>query len=392
MKKIYLLALLILGISCNNSSDVLEENFERGGLVVWEKVPETFRLDFLQIETIVFSHNVEDPNNNIISYDLQMTYGDVVVDKFVTITSFPATLNISGKAILEALNLTVDEFDIEKTLDFVAIITTPNGVFSAELTDFDSDTNTNNGGEAGPELFDNPAFNQAIRFSLTFFIPPPQKIRGTSFEEPFADDDPGADYIRPDGQDPNFTGELFNIDGLRHVMHTARGTGVDDEIGFRAEFIETTQSGFINEEIGVTKKTEDVGTYIDGEQGYQIEDVDGIFRLTFDRVEVPDDIVSSGIRVQTFARIRGDGNGYGGTDLINIFATIEKRDNTSEILELLSINGDELDDFTGKWNLIDSGFLEGIAAYTLVIETQVNSSREEVYYDEVLIYQPDSMQ
>ena len=102
MKKIYLLAFLMLGISCNETSDLLDENFERGGMIQWETVPEVFRLDLSETDTEGFSHTVEDPNNNIITYSLQMTYGDTVIDNFLTLTNFPTTLSITVENVLTA--------------------------------------------------------------------------------------------------------------------------------------------------------------------------------------------------------------------------------------------------------------------------------------------------
>lgn len=387
MKKLYITLILALGltISCNDtSSDVLEENFERGGLVIWDKVPESFRLNLLDIDNLVFANGVEDPNNNIISYDLALTYGDITVDKFVTITSFPNTLTFSGQDILTALNLTKEEIDIAVPLNFVAIITTTNGIFDGATVDFNNDTNVNEGGDSGTELFDNPSFNQAINFKMSFFIPPPKKLRGTSFEEPFGNE---AFYTKPGGVTESE--ELTNNPGERNVMYVAQGIGADDEIGFKAEvFFESGDNGFTRERIGVsTNKSAVGGSFVDGSQGYQVEDVDGLFRLTFDTVPVDNTVYSSsGVQIQYYA-IEADRELV---DNLTIKADIEKADGSTETLELLNVSGNDLDDgLEGRWNLVDSGFLPDVVAYTLIIETNIDSGAEDIYFDQMLVYIPE---
>ncbi|AXT49524.1 hypothetical protein D1818_01320 [Aquimarina sp. BL5] len=384
MKYIYIL-LLILVISCDDTTDVLEDNFIRGGLVVWEEIPESFRLNLLEFETIEFTEGVEDPNANIISYDLSMSYGDITVDKFITITSFPNTLSFSGIDILNALNLTREELDIAIPLRFVATITTTNGVFNGAPTVFNSDDNTNEGGDSGPELFDNSAFNQAIFFNLSLFIPPPQKLRGTSFEEPFGTDDR---YTRDDAV---AVGELINNPGERHVMHTATGAGVDDEIGFRSFFSNpnTTVSspGFTSEQIGVSNDGGPTGgSFLDGNQAYQIEDTDGTVRIEFDRV--PIDVtqnLTTGIQIQYFPI---GGNNREDDDFLRITALIERPDGSSETLVLLDVDGLFINNGLDRWNLIDSGFLTNISAYTLTIEVAVDGGSEDIYFDQMLVYIP----
>ncbi|WP_282079053.1 hypothetical protein [Aquimarina algiphila] len=386
MKKIYvLLALLILGISCSDSSDILEDNFTRGGLVVWDQVPDSFRLNVLEFEDLVFSNGVEDPNNNIISYDLRMTYGDITVDKFITLTSFPNTLTFSGQEILTALNLTKDDLDIAIPLNFVAVITTTNGVFDGARIDFDSETNSNDGGDSGTELFDNPAFNQAINFGLSLFVPPPLKLRGTSFEEPFGTDDR---YTRTDAV---AVGELLNNPGERHVQHTAVGTGTDDEIGFRSFFEDpnTTVSspGFTSEQIGISNDPGPTGgSFLDGDQAYQVEDIDGTIRIEFDRVTVDaTQHPTTGIQIQYFPI---GGNNRESDDFIRATAIVERADGSMETLVLLDINGLVVNDGLDRWNLIDSGFLTNVVAYTLTVEIAVDGGSEDTYFDQMLVYIP----
>ncbi len=391
MKKIYVLLLLVFGISCNDTSDVLGENFTRGGLVVWETVPSAFTLDFLAIETTEFSHGIEDPNNNIISYELSMSYEDVTIDKFITITTFPSDLVIKGSDILTALNLTPEEFDITIPLEFVATVTTTDGVFSGVPTDFDSSTNTNNGGEAGPQLFDNPAFNQAITFSLKFIFPPPPNIGGTFFEEPFGS---ASDYERAD---PIAEGELFNNPGQPSVQHTAAGPIGENEIGFRTFFsnpdFSVSSPGFDDENIGVTTDGSLVGGFFDGgQQAYRLEDTDGVLTILFDRFVIDPNVhPQTGIRIQFFP---GD-TSWEDDDFLTITAEVEQG-GMSEIITLIDIIGDddpEGDDietaYMGQWNVATTELFEGVTAYTLKIDAKTGANSEFIYFDEMLIYLPE---
>jgi len=377
MKKIYVLAFLILGMSCDKTSDLLEENFERGGMIQWETIPEVFRLDLSETDSEGFAHTVEDPNNNIISYDLQMTYDDVVVENFLTLTNFPTTLSITVDDVLAALSISLDELDASQSLSFLATITTTDGVFSAATPDWDFDTNTNNGGQSGNLFYENPAYNQAISFSISFYIPPPEKIRGTSFEEPF----PAAgNYVRTGGALDE--GYLENTDAV-NIMYQSVGTSVDDEVGFTAEFIDNgTGDGFSSEAMGVTSDLSYVGFYSEGSQGYALVDVDGLIKLEFDRVAIPDDLLSAGVQIQYFL----PSVTYESSDRLNVYALVEKDDNTSETRELFNMDGTSLNGLRESWKIIDSGLLSGVKAYTLFIEYTANGSSERVFFDQMLIY------
>lgn len=379
MKKIYILSLIILGFSCSET-DVFEENFERGGLIVFSPKPASTRISVLELDTYAFITSLEDPNNNATLYELDLIYGDITVENFVIITSFPNTLAFTAQDLLTALNITADDIDLTIPLQFVATVTTTNGVYNGLLSNFNFQTNEQEGGDSGNLLFDNPSFNQALFFEFTFFLPPPTKLRGTSFESPFATGF-GADYTRPVA-DAALTAELLNNPGERHVKYVATGTGVDDEIGFTTNFVNNGGDGFDSEEVGVTTSTGEVGEFLDGTQGYQLEDVDGLLIVEFDRVEV-DEVVnpSSGVQIQFFPR----DTGYESGDNLTIKAIIERGANT-ETLELVNITGNDIEDVAGRWNLANTGFLAGVTAYTLIIEAAVDSGNEDLYFDQMLVF------
>ena len=393
MKKIgFILSIAILVSACNEPEDVFLENFEEGALITFQTVPEgdALRISVLNTSEYVFSQIVLDPRNTVLRYSLRLIYGDIVVNDFVVLTSFPNTLEFTGEDILTALNLTAEEIDTGIPLLLIATLTTANNTFDAALTDFNSDTNTQEGGDSSGDLFlnDNPNFNQAVNFSLAFFVPPPKKLRGTSFEEPFGAP-LGSDYTRPDNE-ASLTAELLNNPGERHVMHTAVGDGVDDEIGFRTFFIDTGESGFTSEEIGVSNDPGEIGgVFLDGNQAYQMEDTDGIVRLEFDRVEVDaTENPLSGIQIQYFPV--DDNNNREVEDTFLVTVDVEYADGSTEILELLNITGLEINPNIGRWNLVTSGFLENITAYTMAVELNVNGGSEDMYFDQMLVFIPDN--
>lgn len=386
MKYKYILLIIVFAISCSDSEDIFEENFTRGGFAQFSEDLETSRFNALTFDEVSFSAEVIDPNNNVQSYALTLIYGDIVVDNFIVLNSLPGTVQFTGQEILSSLNLSLNELDIATSLQFVATITTPDGIFSGSRPSFDSAANVVTGGDTANDIFSS-AVRQAVDFSFSFFLPPPKKFRGTSFEEPFGTG-AGFDYTRPDA-DADLTAELLNNSGERHVMHTASGTGTDDEIGFRTFFESTGDGGFTTEEIGVSTATEEVGAYIDGAQGYQLEDVDGLLRIVFDKVEIdPVANPSSGVQIQFFPR----DTGWEDDDTLVISVVLERGDGSEETVELLNVLGDQdIEDggLIGKWNLVDTGFLDNIAAYTLIIEAVVDSGNEDIYFDQMLVYIPE---
>lgn len=384
MKHIFIIALILLAVSCQDDNNILDDELDRGGLIEFAEIPDFSPFNILDFANVSFTANVVDPNNNATSYDLTLIYNDVEVDNFLTVTSFPNSFTILGQDILDALGISSNDLAADDSFRFVATVTTTNGIFIGLPVDFNPDTNEQEGGSIAPNVFSSSPKN-ALDFRFTLFFPPPKKLRGTSFEEPFAAADPSEDYIRT--ADNDVEGELLNNPGQRHVMHTAVGTGLDDEIGFRSEFFSNGNGGFSNEEIGVTQKTEDVGGYIDGIQGFQLEDVDGLFRLTFDTVNVdPVTNPQTGVQIQYFLR----STSWEDDDTLRIYAMIERAGAATETIELLNLSGSGLNDVEGLWRVADSGFLDNITAYTLIIDAEIDSGNEEIYFDSMLVYVPEN--
>jgi hypothetical protein len=137
--------------------------------------------------------------------------------------------------------------------------------------------------------------------------------------------------------------------------------------------------------VGVTTSTAEVGEFLDGTQGYQLEDIDGILMVEFDRVEVDTNVnPSSGVQIQFFPR----DTGYESDDNLTIKAIVE-RGNVSETVELTNISGNDIEAAAGRWNLANTGFLNGVTAYTLIIEAANDSGNEDLYFDQMLVYTID---
>ena len=382
MKNIFKLTFCFLLVACaSNDDNLLEDITYKGGFIQFEETPANLNYNFLNIQEFVLEAPLIDPNNNAIGYSLTLNYNGTAVENFYSINSFPAAMSIDIQMILDALGLTIGDIDETAQFNFVATVETPEGFYSGLTPDFDYDDNEEVGGNTAVNLLGS-GYKNAMDFTVNFFIPPPKKYRGTSFEEPFAAADAGADYTRTD---VDVSREMLNNTGERYVMHVATGTGENDEIGFRAFFEDNGSGGFTNEEIGVTMKTEDVGSYPDGVQGYQLEDVDGLWRLEFDKVTIPSELTKTGIQIKFFPR----STSWESSDTLHIYVDIESPAGVFNTIDLVDLSGSGINNLEDKWNTASTGFLDGVVSYKLFVATELNSSSEEMYFDEMLVYVPE---
>ncbi|MDN3664986.1 hypothetical protein ACFFU1_02000 [Algibacter miyuki] len=386
MKHIYKWFFCVLLFGCStNDNNLLEDHSYRGGYIEFQEVPTVFNYDFLKIDSFNIESKLIDANNNATKYSLALIHEDNEVLDFVVFNAFPANLSIDFPTILNALGLTMADVDETDEFRFVATVTTPDGIYSGEVPDFNSTTNENEGGNTVPRLLINTT-KQAMDFTVRFFVPPPKKLRGTSFEEPETND---ANYTRPAAvQDVD--GELLNNTGERPVMYVAKGTGVDDEIGFRTFFTSTGNgagdNGFVSEPIGVTTSTTQVGSYPDGVQGYQIEDADGLIKLVFDKVVIDPGVnPSTGVQIKYFLA----DTSWETIDFLHIYVEIEKAGGVIEVRDLVDLRADAMEDFMGRWNTVGTNFLQNVVSYTLTIDAEANQPTERFFFDEMLVFVPE---
>lgn len=380
MKNIYkyLFSLLIV-FACNNDDNLLEDVAVRGGYIQFNEAP-TLVFNILELDTSVITEQLIDPNNNATNYSLALYYDGNVINDFVVINSFPAELSFSINDITSALGITIDDIVQSTKFTFVATITTPTGIYSGFSPDLD-DNNVNQGGDTSVRL-KSAGLLDAIEFDVAFFTPPGKTIKGTSFEE-VAVGDENALYTRNGGA--NEDGDLINGANPPFVDFVSTG----GEIGFDSEFvgvpnISTSSLGFTSQRIGVTTALEDVDPFPDGTQAFHIEDPDGAIRITFDIVNVPAGVEDSGISFQYFLRTTS----WETLDGIKAYANITT-DSGAEVIQLLDALDDNAEEVEGVWNTANSGFLKGVRSYQLVIDLQSGHHTEDIYVDNVIVFEPD---
>ncbi|MGW9685482.1 hypothetical protein [Flagellimonas sp. 2504JD1-5] len=386
MKKIIkILSCFFLIMGCSDDNNLLEDIAVRGGFVQFEDVPD-LNFNILEADSQTISARLLDPNNNITSYSLSAVYDGNVANNIVEITSFPADLNLSVGDILSALGITNSDLSLSEGITLVATVTTPTGVFSGETPAYD-ENNVNQGGDSTVRL-KATGLKDAIEFDVTFFLPPAKTIRSTSFEEVAIGPNDDDVYVRNGGADE--TGDLLNGANPPFVDFMATGSGADDEIGFNTEYfaipgISSSSLGFIEERIGVYSLFEDYEAYPDGTQGYHIEDADGGIRITFDIVDVPDGQNNSGISFQAFF---GD-TSWESEDGIHAFVNITT-DSGNETIDMVNIFDDDVEAVAGVWNEYNTGFLQGVRSYQLVIEASCGATAESFDIDNIIVFEPEN--
>lgn len=413
-KNIYfLIVALVIYAGCEDVEDDYfnTDQLKRAPFVSFDQDPD-FLVDIFEPETAIFEAVLNDNGNATQRFELILSYtneeGEVfVAEEFKVIEVFPHNLQISLVEIAEALELNANEIQENTIFNFSSRSLGKDGtIYSGESWLYDEDEyiavedengeithyldpgTAKKGGDLHENLdyLTNRGYKSAMSFRLITFIPPPPIYRFTSFETvpvPVDNDE----YCR--NGEPDETGDLVNNEGEPHVDHVATGTGPDDEIGFNSEFINNGDDGFTCEQLGVLGfgvDDSDQGSWPDGEQGYYAEDVDGILKITFDRVEIPAEHPQTGIRIDAFLRDVG----YESGDYLHIYVKVEKSDGSEETLDLVDADDDMMETLSDTllWHTFDSGLMSGVSAYTLVAEFAVNSSSERIYLDYLLIYLP----
>ena len=380
MKHIYkYLVCFILVVGCSDDNNLLEDIVTRGGFIQFVEIPES-EFNILELDTSTLSASLIDPNNNATSYSLTLIHEGTEVNDFVVINSFPAPLEIAVSDVISALGLTNDDVTSNSIFTFVATTVTSTGTFVGLTPNFVDGVNT--GGDTASRLR-STTVRDAVEFEISFFTPAGKTIKGTSFEEVEvgAED---AEYTR--NGDPNEDGDLINGSAPPFVDFVSTG----NEIGFNSEFvgvpdISTSSLGFTSQRIGVTTALEDVEPFPDGTQAFHMEDADGAIRITFDTVDVPAGQENSGVSFQYFLRVTS----WETLDGIKAYANITT-DTGSDVIQLLDALDDDAEAVEGEWKTANSGFLKGVRSYQLVIDVQSGHHTEDIYIDNVIVFEPDN--
>lgn len=163
--KLIVCFLLLVGCS-EEDNNLLEDIAFRGGFIQFADIP-TLEFDLTNLTNARVSEGVIDPNDNATNYSLDLIYNDVTVNDYITLTSFPNTLEIDISDALQAVGLAMTDVTADTALTFVATVETPNGTFSGLSPDFDGN-NVNQGGNSTPRLKET-GLRDAIEFDITFF-------------------------------------------------------------------------------------------------------------------------------------------------------------------------------------------------------------------------------
>ncbi len=204
----------------------------------------------------------------------------------------------------------------------------------------------------------------------------------TSFEEPKA---LSGDYT--DLGNPNESHDLLNNTGEPFVNFTSNG----GELGFNARYepYDTPGEGLTDgDDVGITNNAPSGdNAFPDGEQGYQISDVDGNFILEFDPIVSTS--TSPSMSIDYFISETGyEGDGTVnelGSDRLRIYVK-HLEENTE--YDILDTTGNDINDLglEGVWN---SGFVNlppnvsSSNTFQLVIEVRCNLGAEKFFFDDI---------
>ena len=150
-------------------------------------------------------------------------------------------------------------------------------------------------------------------------------------------------------------------------------------LGFDATWVNTRGDAGLSDGdfVGVTDFTGTVGSFTDGTQGYQISDPDGLYRLSFDAVDLTD-VGAVTVSLDYFLQETG----WETSDLLKIFVVTDQGTQT-----LLDTAGQDIDDLgiEGAWNTLSVDLGADITSAQLVVEFDSNSASEAVYLDNIAI-------
>jgi len=163
-------------VSCTDEStfsNPVTHQLERGAFVRFNNMDAILDM-YPDPQDINISEGIYDANGNVSSYSLTVTAnigGNLYTgEDFLTITSFPATLNITSQMLADALGVDVSEFFYGDTFNFVAKATRNDGVvFYGQTPTFSSSTGTVGVGNTQSQLIDVSSYKNAMTFGFVLF-------------------------------------------------------------------------------------------------------------------------------------------------------------------------------------------------------------------------------
>ncbi len=190
----------------------------------------------------------------------------------------------------------------------------------------------------------------------------------SSFEELEA---VGGQYV--DTLDPATDHALLDNDGEPFVNY-----GGGAELGFSSFYTNTRDGVGLSDGdfVGVTDFTGAVGSYTDGQNGFQISDPDGLMTTTMETVDLAG-LAAASMTVDLFV----NDTGYESDDRVRVWLEVDG----GEMIDLFAVSGDDLEtsEATGQW-LTLSADLTGFSSATLRFELDANSGSEAIYVDNIV--------
>ncbi|WP_369047803.1 hypothetical protein [Tenacibaculum sp. UWU-22] len=253
MKKVILFLFLIIGLSCKQeSNNIFDDLTNRGGFALFETDLDPLHDITGEDETVV-NINIVDPDNNAVKYEVAIEKDDnTLTDVVGTVTSFPGNLIIKRQDVINALGLSSAE-ELPKNVTFVGTVTTDKGIIVSGLPpNFDTDSNTNLGGDTYYDGIANIK-RQAMKFNMVMFqlIKPNEE---KSFFIQYEEDD--VEEVAVDMGDPVGTMDLTSSD--LELGEKSSGQGLMN-IGLRFNFIGLPKGANITS-AKIQFQTDDIGS------------------------------------------------------------------------------------------------------------------------------------
>jgi hypothetical protein len=200
-----------------------------------------------------------------------------------------------------------------------------------------------------------------------------QTVAYTSFEEA----NTGDQYI--DTGDNQVAHDLVNNSGQSDVDYTPVAGAL--EIGFDARYVpfDTPSDGLTDGDfVGITDFMGTVGSFTEGDNGYQFSDTDGIMILEFDPVDL-----TAYTNIQVSLDYFVQSTGWEAADFIKIYVK-DLTNNTQT--DIIDTEGSDIDDLNieGSWLTGNTTVLPDNIIAQLVIEFASNSGSESLIIDNVL--------
>ncbi len=180
----------------------------------------------------------------------------------------------------------------------------------------------------------------------------------------------------PDGTVVDLLNSGGTVTDPSTVDSTASSIAAGD-LGFDATWVSLGSGTGLSDgdPVGVSEFPGAASSFTDGVQGYQIADPDGLYRLTFDAVDVSafTDVVAS---VDYFLQ----GTTWEDEDVLYIFATTDRGTFT-----LIDTAGSDINDLNieGRFNTATAIIPDAATVVQLVAEFTSNSGTENLYLDNV---------